>query len=304
MAGKLNVTPPSLNEAKTYESYKKELKMWSAVTEVDKKKQGNLITLSLPNESKFGNNLKERVMEKLSVSDLSCDDGLAKLVNFLDEELASDSTTDLIGKWDDWFDYVRKSDQTMEQFISEYELLVSRLQSAGQKLSEEVKGFALMRKAGLSDLERTLILSRLDLEKTDTIYKDIKIQCTNLLGKVLKQGRGLNMSASVKLEPTYLAEHEDTLAAMGYYKKHENYHGGRKDGKQDWKFKGSKSFPQKKNYNTNRKTNPKGRDGKTLRGNVCGSFLHLFRDCPDKEESEHFVSEKEMNDEYLNHWKN
>ena len=157
--------------------------MWSAVTEVDKKKQGNLIALSLPNESKFGNNLKERVMERLSVSDLSCDEGLTKLVKFLDEELASDAT-DLIGKWDDWFDYVRKADQSMEQFISEYEVLVSRLESAGQKLSQEVKGFALMRKAGLTDLERTLILSRLDLEKTDTIYKDIKIQCTNLLGKV------------------------------------------------------------------------------------------------------------------------
>ena len=44
--------------------------MWSSVTEVDKKKQGNLIALSLLNESKFDNNLKERVMERLSVSDL------------------------------------------------------------------------------------------------------------------------------------------------------------------------------------------------------------------------------------------
>ena len=62
---------------------------------------------------------------KDSVSDLSCDDGLTKLVKFLDAELASDATTDLIGIWDDRFDFVRKPDQTMEQFIGEYELLIS-----------------------------------------------------------------------------------------------------------------------------------------------------------------------------------
>ena len=58
-------------------------------------------------------------------------------MKFLDEELASDATTDLFGKWDDWFNYVRKTDKSMEQFISEYELRVSRLESAGQKLSQE-----------------------------------------------------------------------------------------------------------------------------------------------------------------------
>ena len=66
-----------------------------------------------------------------------------------------------------------------------------------------------------------------------------------------------------------MAEHEDTLAAMGYYKKHDNYQGGRKDGKQDWKSKGTKNFSQKKNHNTNKKSNPKGRDGKRLKCNVC-----------------------------------
>ena len=272
------MSPPSLKEAKTYESYKKELKMWSAVTDIPKTKQANLIALSLPNESRFGNNIRERVLERLSVSDLSKEDGLAALTEFLDGELASDATTELISKWDDWFDYERKSDQTMEQFIGEYELLLSRLESAGQQLSEEIKSFALMRKAGLSALEKTLILSRLDLMNKNTIYRDTKTQCTNLLGRTLKKEEP---KKEIKLEPAYLSEHEETLATMGYYKK------------KPWK----KNFQGKKWNNKqgdgNKKSNPVGRDGKTLLCLSCGSWNHLIRNCPEKSESINLTTESD-----------
>ena len=264
--------------------------MWSMVTEVAKKKQGNLIALSLPNESKYGDNLRERVLERLSVSDLDKDDGLNKLMEFLDGELANDATTNLISKWDDWFDFVRKGDQSMEQFISEYELLVSRLESAGQKLSEEIKGFAL-RKAGLSELERTLILSRIQLDDKENVYRDIKIQCTNLLGRVLKS-KDLKTEASVKLEPAFLAEHEDTLATMGYYKRNEN-HGHKKSWKPKAGYKQTENTPQWNGQKGNKKANPKGRDGKVLRCRGCGAWTHLIRDCPDKESVNYTANNEE-----------
>ena len=263
--------------------------MWSAVTDVPKEKQGNLIALSLPNESKFGNNIKERVLERLSVSELGKEKGLESLVKFLDEELASDATTDLVNKWDEWFDFVRKPNQTIDQFIGDYELLVSRLEAAGQKLSEEIKGFALLKKAGLSSLERTLVISRLDLDKSQSIYKDIKIQCTNLLGKAMKQSKQAK-DFNVKLEPTYLAEHEDTLATMGYYKRVD----GGANGKKEWKNKGfnrQKNGNQRQLYKPNRKQNPKGRDRKVLTCLACGSILHLIKDCPDKVECVHVAEE-------------
>ena len=52
---KIGVTPPDLNDCKSYESYKRELQAWKSVTELGATKQGNYVVLSLPNKSKFGN---------------------------------------------------------------------------------------------------------------------------------------------------------------------------------------------------------------------------------------------------------
>ena len=51
---KLNITPPDLNECKTYEAYKRELKAWASVSDLPKTKLGNYVVLSFPNKSKFG----------------------------------------------------------------------------------------------------------------------------------------------------------------------------------------------------------------------------------------------------------
>ena len=42
----------------------------------------SLIALSLPNKSKFEKNIKERVLERLSMSKLGKEKGLESLVNF------------------------------------------------------------------------------------------------------------------------------------------------------------------------------------------------------------------------------
>lgn len=56
---KYNVTPPDLNESKTYEAYKREVNAWDAVTDLGAAKRGNIVALSLPNKSKFGNDIRE-----------------------------------------------------------------------------------------------------------------------------------------------------------------------------------------------------------------------------------------------------
>ena len=91
MAAKFSIQPPIMDACKSYEAFKRELQAWSEVTDLGKKKQGNFIALSLPNNSKFGNDIRERVFEKLSMEDLKEDNGLDKVIEILDEELGKNS---------------------------------------------------------------------------------------------------------------------------------------------------------------------------------------------------------------------
>ena len=44
------INPPTINKAKTYESFRQELLAWTEITELSKDKQGIAITLSLPDD--------------------------------------------------------------------------------------------------------------------------------------------------------------------------------------------------------------------------------------------------------------
>ena len=83
-------------------------------------------------------------------------------------------------------------------------------------------------------------------------------------------------SSALKLEPAFLAEHEEALLAAGYIKQS----CGGKEGKiVRWGY--SSGSPTQKD----RQINPTGPDGKTLTCRCCGSFRHLVAKCPHSREN-------------------
>ena len=94
--------------------------------------------------------------------------------------------------------------------------------------------------------------------------------------------------SSIKLEPAYLAENEETLLETGYVKaKTKNNFDNRRRPRWDrsgWVQNTSnrgfqKNFSPK--FSTNKKMNPVGTDGQTLTCKCCGSFCHLIANCSD-----------------------
>lgn len=280
-----------MNDCKNYEAYKRELSAWEAVTELAKTKQGNYIALTLPNKSKFGNDLRERVFESVSADDLKSEGGLKKVLDFLDKEIGKDAIDDVIEKWDDFDSCKKEATQSLEDFVADFELKSNRVKATGTTISDEILAYMLMKRAGLTNLERMLVMSRVDMKDKTRIYKDVKLNMNNILGKCLKSKN--ESQDAIKLEPAFLAQHEDVLAAAGYYQRNRAYTAPSKGGNEKYKQKGfkrpefkQKSFrkPEQNKDKGGRPVNPKGSDGRLMTCKACGSFRHLVRDCPDSYE--------------------
>ena len=135
---------------------KREITAWASVTDLAKSKQGNYVALSLPNKSQYGNDLRERVFENLSPGTLSADAGLQKVIEFLDKELGKDAIDDVIEKWDEFDSCRKESEQSIEDFIAEYEIKSNRFKATGTCLSGEILAYMLMKRAGLSKLRENV----------------------------------------------------------------------------------------------------------------------------------------------------
>ena len=69
----------------------------------------------------------------------------------------------------------------------------------------------LLKRSGISQVEKTLVLSRMDLENKQTLFKEMKMHIKNILGKRFQDQRK-GPADSIKLEPSYLVENEHVLA--------------------------------------------------------------------------------------------
>ena len=76
------VPPKFIPDSMQYSLWKKEVNMWSHVTNITKSKQGVMVALySLPPGSK----IKDNVMEQLGEGELKNERGLENLMKFLDK---------------------------------------------------------------------------------------------------------------------------------------------------------------------------------------------------------------------------
>ena len=287
----VKINPPDFKE-KNYERYKTELHAWREVTSLDKKKQGIAIALTLPEDDPSG--IRETVFDEIDLDSLKKDDGFETLIKFLDSKLGKDDLADSLAKFEDFDDYVRPHGQPISEFIAKYDQKYNRIVKKGMKLPSEILGFQLLRKAKITKEEKLLVLTGMDYSKKDSLYEQAKTSLKKFKGDDACDAGGAlsNPQPAIKLEPAFLAENEEALAAAGYVRQSKPTFSDR--GKSKWaaaRGRGarqnfmSRSGPDSdtspsQSPKLGRAVNPTGRDGQVLTCLCCGSFRHLLSGCP------------------------
>ena len=271
---KLNVPIPKFSSDKPYDRYKAEIEAWAEATDTEKKKHGILVALSLPEDDV--SQIRDKVFSEIELNDLKVDDGLTKLVKYLDTQFAKDDLTETYERYIAFERCKRESNQKINDLILEYEKKHNALAKKKAKYPEIILAMKLIDNSNLSAVDRKLVLSGMDYSKTAELFKQSKESLRKFIGEQSKPSGAVETAPAIKLE-AFIAEHEHALVAAGWQKQR-----GRGRSNSLPSGRGSLRGRSQSPY---RRGNPLGKDGYPLHCYSCNSTQHMVAECPRNEQN-------------------
>ena len=210
--------PPSfVSETKSYAEYKDDLKRWSRITSVDKKLQADFIISTLDGHL---SRIKEKIVTKIGESLVGDENGMTKLITFLDTIYEKDNMADVWDKFRTFSTHRRKPEEDIVDFLPNWEMAYQKFKGTGCEYPDTILGLKLLEDAQLNDMDTKLVLTGVNYDEA-TKDKNLQQQITNSLKKftgrsVITSNRS-DLAVSVKEEPTFLVRQmEDVFIANGW----------------------------------------------------------------------------------------
>jgi hypothetical protein len=115
---------------------------------------------------------------------------------------------------------IRKEDQSISDFIADWDNCYHRLRKVNCEYTDTVLGFKLLEDAKLKEVETKLVLTGVNYEEVKN-KQNLKEQVANSLKKftgraVLATDNHSQLAVNVKEEPTWVAEVETVLLSQGW----------------------------------------------------------------------------------------
>ena len=205
--------PAFISEAKSFETYKRDLERWSKLTSVKPELQAFMVVHHLDGNV---SGVKDKIDNGLTDEKLNCTDGIKNLLNFLEAIYKKDTMSDAFDKYKDFTQIRRKGDAGIQAFIAEWSMSYSKAKTAGCEMSDMVLAFMLLDAANLNAIERNLVLTGVNYTEGET-KKNFLEQMQTALKKFV--GRSV-VGEERKEDSTLLTSEnfEQVLLAKGWTK--------------------------------------------------------------------------------------
>ena len=159
-------------EITSYEDWKFDVTLWTNFTKAEKARRGFALYSTLPTEK--GVNEKVRLAMQNGELDINADDAVEKIFGILDKFFKKDDLSVVCEAWCRYKNLVKGENDTMDQFLNDYEKNIKELKKEGVTLPEVVLAMQLIDSAGLSKQDKQMVLTAVDYSKKEEMYDQMK----------------------------------------------------------------------------------------------------------------------------------
>ena len=217
MAASSEPPPTFVSEIKSYVDYKADLEMWSRITSLDPKLQAEMVVYRLEGDP---SRIKEKIVTQIGEKLKNNPNGIKELISFLDKIYKVDDMASAWGRYVEFCNTTRKHNQTMEDFISEWQSTCFKAKKVGCDFSDTILAFKLLQDSNLSEIDVKLVLTGVDYSN-GLANKDLLQQvCSSLKkfkGQSVVTGNSADAVMDVKIEPAWLTrDAQHVLVANGW----------------------------------------------------------------------------------------
>ena len=152
-----------------YVLWKKDVELWQKLTDTPKAKMGIALQYVCRNNSKLHEAIVNIDSEKVDK-----EGGIEEVIKVLDKLHNIDQKESTLNSYEVFENLKRKENQTVPEFILEFENLTSKMKKNGITLTEDLLAFQLLKKTNLSDYDERMIRASTTEFKLENIKSTLK----------------------------------------------------------------------------------------------------------------------------------
>ena len=260
--------PPIFKEEECeYEDWKKDLELWTLLTDLPKNKVAIAVHLSLSGRAR-------QATSELSVDDLKSEDGISRLIAKLDRVYLQDENWRCFNNYLAFENCKRSEDQSIDDFLSEFDRRHFKLKECGVVIHDAVLACRLLKSCNLNDVLFQLALSTTKEMTFENMRATLKrlFADKGVVDVPVSKAKGDYLITSPPAHSVMIKEEpSDAFYSTGYSRRRQGNRrssGYRRSGLMQGRMRRAGH------------TNPVGADGRTTSCFNCGSKAHWIRDCP------------------------